>query len=181
MDDAFTFRAPAEALRRRVDPRAVRLALVAAALLATVATFGRWVAASERASVRALAEALAAEAAAPATSPVAAPVLDDAAARDAATEAMAIARERFEAAASFAAAGTAALSAEAPDLIFVDGPSVAASIVSVEARRDAWAAAVMGPSGACYWVRASAEGLVRYGTGADCTGEAALAAEALAW
>jgi hypothetical protein len=48
-------------------------------------------------------------------------------------------------------------------------------IVSVAADRDAWAAAVLGPSGTCYWIRTDANGLVATGTSSECTGLAALA------
>ena len=42
--------------------------------------------------------------------------------------------------------------------------------------REAWAAAVMGSSGACYWLRYSARDGAAYGTDGTCTGHAALSA-----
>ena len=180
-EGAFSFRAPAEALRRRADPRSVRLAVVAATLLVAVTGFGRWVVESERTSDRQVAATEAAIAAAD-PAPVPTPViLDDEAARAAGSAAVAVALEVLARTGSFDEAGTGLLAEEQPDLIFVDGPSTAPAIVSIATNDRAWAAAVMGTSGSCFWVKVTAAGLIRYDAGAACTGRDALEADALTW
>jgi hypothetical protein len=39
----------------------------------------------------------------------------------------------------------------------------------------------MGDAGGCFWVKATSEGLIRYGVGTACTGVAAMAADRTAW
>jgi hypothetical protein len=66
-------------------------------------------------------------------------------------------------------------------MIFVDGPSQAPGVVSVASTKDAWGAAVMGPSGTCFLLRyASGEG-VTYGAGGVCTGAEALTVTDPSW
>lgn len=181
MNDTFSFEAPAEMFRRRLDPRWVRAGVLLALAVVAVGTFGRWVVASEHAADArrdAALEALREPAASPVVSPAA---LDDEAAQAASLSALSVARDVFDRTGSFEGASTGALAEELPDLIFVDGPSTAPMIVSVEAGADAWAAAVMGQDATCFWVRVAASGSTRYGGGADCTGEAAKAAELTAW
>jgi hypothetical protein len=180
MDDAFSFHAPAEVLRRRVDPRLLRTAVLATLVVTVTVAFGRWVVESERASDR---RAASSEAAAPvpATVPAEAAPADDAAAQDAAATSLTIARDLVADGRALADIGPALLAEEQPDLIFVDGPSTTPAIVSVAGGPRTWAAAVMGPTGTCFWVKTTAAGLVRYGTGPVCTGEAATAAAAIAW
>jgi hypothetical protein len=174
MDDAFSFHAPAEVLRRRVDPRLLRTAVLATVVMTVTVAFGRWVVESERASDR---RAASSEAAAP----VLATVPADAAAQDAAATSLTIARDLVADGRALADIGPALLAEEQPDLIFVDGPSTTPAIVSVAGGPRTWAAAVMGPTGTCFWVKTTAAGLVRYDTGPVCTGEAAAAAAAIAW
>ena len=76
---------------------------------------------------------------------------------------------------SFLAAEPARLSALQPGFTFVDGPSTTPTIVSVAAGRRVWAAAVLGPSGTCFWVRAHREGAVETGTSSTCTADSVLA------
>ena len=53
---------------------------------------------------------------------------------------------------TFLDAGPAQLSALQPGYTFVDGPSTMPTIVSVAAEQDVWAAAVLSPSGTCFWI-----------------------------
>jgi hypothetical protein len=180
MNDTFSFHAPAEVFRRRLDPRWVRLGVIAALLLAATASFGRWVVASERAADLRREAALAALQR-PVASVAPAPIENgDVAAKAAASTALTVARDVFAETGSFSDASTAALAEEQPDLIFVDGPSAAPAIVSVQARDHAWSAAVMGEA-ACLWIKVTADGVIRYGDGAECTGAAAAAADRVAW
>lgn len=181
MDDAFSFHAPAEVLRRRVDPRLLRTAVLATLVVTMIGVFGRWVVESERASDRRAASSEAAAAPLLATVPAEAAPADDDAAQDAAATSLTIARDLVADGRALAAVGPALLAEEQPDLIFVDGPSTTPAIVSVASGPRTWAAAVMGPSGTCFWVKTTAAGLVRYGTGQACSGEAATAAAAIAW
>ncbi|MDP9300762.1 MAG: hypothetical protein M3P43_07695, partial [Actinomycetota bacterium] len=80
-----------------------------------------------------------------------------------------------------ATTGTAQLAEADPTLLFVDGPSTAPTIVSVAVSGGVWAAAVMGPSGACYGVSLDTHGVVRYDRSRPCTGHAALAATRATW
>jgi hypothetical protein len=75
---------------------------------------------------------------------------------------------------TFLDAGPAQLSALQPGYLFVDGPSTTSTIVSVAAQEDRWAAAVLGPSGTCFWIRADADGGVDSGTSSVCTGSSIL-------
>ena len=181
MNDTFSFHAPAEAFRHRLDPRWVRLGVAVAMLTIAVASFARWIVASEHAAdlrAEAAVEALRRPTVVPSPSPV---DMGDDAAMAAADTSLTIARDVFSETGSFSGASTAALAAEVPELIFVDGPSQAPAIVSVEARADVWSAAVMGEPGSCYWVKVTADGVIRFGQGPECTGAAALHADATSW
>ena len=179
MNDTFSFHAPAEVFRRRLDARWVRIGIVGLLVVVAMSSFARWVVASERtADLRR--EAALTALRRPASSSAPAPVEDDDLAKAAATTALTIARGVFAETGSFSDASTAVLAAEQPDLIFVDGPSAAPAIVSVDARPDAWSAAVMGDAG-CVWVAVTADGLIRYGDGTECTGTAAAAADRATW
>jgi hypothetical protein len=180
MDESFSFRAPVGATRRRMDPFARRAAVVGFVILAVGAAVGRVAVQSERAS----------DARAEASSRNAAANLDDggdhagaidAQARSGAEGALELAEGIYARTGDFARAGTAQLARLQPGLIFVDGPSTAPAIVSVRAAHDAWAAAVMSPSGVCLWVRATPDGPPRYGAGRVCTGSAAMSAESDSW
>ncbi len=54
--------------------------------------------------------------------------------------------------------------------------TVAAPSISVDAAATTWAAARMSASGTCYWIKDVSTGATTYGTGATCTGTAALGA-----
>ncbi len=173
MSDTFTFIAPVMP-RRRADPFAVKLATVGLVLIVLISGFATFVVAQE--PVPAVAD----------DPVVAGPVpggvanLLDGQARDAAERALALARSALGGG-DLATAGATALSDADPSLLFVDGPSTAPSIVSVAVSGGVWAAAVMGPSGACYWVSIDTHGAVRYDRSRACTGQAALGAAHTAW
>jgi hypothetical protein len=167
--------------RRRLDPRWVRAGVVVALLTVATGTFARWVVTSEHAA-DSRREAVLTAAREQAASPVALrPALDDESAKAAANSALTVARDVFARTGSFEEAATAVLAAEVPELIFVDGPSTAPAIVSVDASAGSWTAAVMGDTGTCFWVKATAAGLIRYGTGSGCTGAEAMAAAGTSW
>lgn len=188
MSDTFSYIAPVMP-RRRVDPFALKLAVTSSVLVALFGAFAAFVISHERAADRrrdAIEEQLVADQQArtqalldPASIAEAATL--DIGAKSAAVDALAAARDVWTQTSLLSEAGTARLAVLRPDLIFVDGPSTAPTIVSVSASDVSWAAAVMGPSGACYWVRVNAEGEARYGSGRACTGEAALSASHLSW
>ncbi|HZP89502.1 MAG TPA: hypothetical protein VFC04_00715 [Actinomycetota bacterium] len=97
--------------------------------------------------------------------------------------ALAAARTVRERDGSFAGATALRLRQEAPGVLFID-PDEASNnprVVSVFASASVWAGAARAESGTCYWIRASAEGATTYGTGSDCTGEAARRASRPAW
>ena len=200
VSDTFTFIAPVMP-RRRADPFAVKLAVFGVVLLLLVSAFATFVVAQERsadarhaaleartaAEEQANADRLASIPDAAATGSVAAgPVpggvakLLDGQARDAAERALALARGALGRG-DLGAAGVAQLTDADPTLLFVDGASTAPTIVSVALSGGTWAAAVMGPSGACYGVSLDTQGVVRYGRSRPCTGQAALAAAGKAW
>ena len=190
MSDTFAFRGNPIPLRRRVSPRTVKVVAVVLVVGFAVGWFGRWVAASARASLQGaprpaagnLVDTLSGAA-------VAAPVVDtrvatpeDVLARTTARDALAAARHIARGKTSIIEAGPAQLAHVVPGVTFADGPSAAPEVVSVAATSDAWAAAVMSTTGRCFYLRLSAHGRVDYGTSTtDCTGVAALSASADAW
>jgi hypothetical protein len=202
MSDTFTFVAPAIP-RRRLDPFAARLIALGLVLTVLVAGFATFVVRAERAAdarraaieaqeaarEQAEAQQLAAQAQAAydqhqtsATSvPGGVARLLDQQARDDADRALALATTAPGPDPDLSAAGLTDLSGGDEALLFVDGPSTAPTIVSVAQTAGAWGAAVMGPSGACYWVSRTTDGVIRYDRGTSCTGQAALAAARPAW
>jgi len=200
VSDTFTFVAPVMP-RRRVDPFAVKLAMSGVVLLLMISAFATFVVAQERSAdarhaaleARTAAEEqanvnrLASIPDAAVTDPVVAgPVpggvakLLDGQARDAAERALALARGALGRG-DLGAAGASQLADADPTLLFVDGASTAPTIVSVALSGGIWAAAVLGPSGACYGVSLDTQGVVRYDRSRPCTGQAALAAARPAW
>jgi hypothetical protein len=201
MNDTFSIVAPVMP-RRQVDPFGVKLAVSGVVLLLLVSAFGSFVVHAERAAdvrraaleamIRAQDQARATELAAQADAaltaedpaselPVAVAQLLDAQARTNASAALAVARRALSSGGSLAQAGVTALAHARPSLTFVDGPSAAPTIVSVAVTGTTWAAAVMGPSGTCYWVALRPDANPRYGSGDACTGQAALAAGRTSW
>jgi hypothetical protein len=198
MDDAFRIVAAQMPRTRRLSPFATRvIAVLTVFVLATVA-FGMFIAGQQRAADarRAISaaeqraardsDARAAAQQAMASPTLLAPSRDgvasllDTHARTAAADALATA-EGLAAATSLDRLFPPALSAANPDLVFVDGPSTAPSVVSVYAGAAGWAAAVRGSGRSCYWVALSDGGRARFGTGSACTGMAALAADRPSW
>jgi hypothetical protein len=182
MDDSFAFRTTVP-LRRQVDPTIVRLAVFLTLLVLGVGLFSSWVVASERDSFsrarpRVASSADPAEATVAGLDDAAAASATDAEAEEATRVALAAARATFGEHGTFLDAGTAALNAVEPGYIFVDGPSTLPKVVSVATGRDLWAAAVLGPSGICHWIRADLAGTVVAGTSLECTGGYALHAPA---
>ena len=191
MDQTFNFRAARVPLRRRLNPRTVAFAVAAFVVLFGLVSFSLWIAGSERRSI----ERAARSDDAPAmvgtiagtddgldeTSTLAGRLAIDATARADARTAMVAARRAAAGSATFLDAGPGELGATGSALIFVDGPSQAPGVVSVATTRDAWGAAVMGPSGTCYLLRFAPGDGVTYGTGQACTGAAALAVHDPSW
>jgi hypothetical protein len=87
----------------------------------------------------------------------------------------------YQAANGYATTGPDQLSLLDPTLTYTTGPSTSATVVSVAFGAPAWAAAVLGPSGTCYWVKLAAMARPTYGTGTTCTGAAAMAAGSPSW
>jgi hypothetical protein len=202
MSDTFTFVAPVMA-RRRLDPFAARLVALGLALVVVVAALGTFVVRAERTAdarravlqaqqearevaeaqrLAAVAEAgLARRETAMSAVPAGVARLLDEQARDAAERALALAQGALGRTGDLSAAGVAELTQRDEALLFVDGPSTAPTIVSIARTALSWGAAVMGPSGTCYWISLGAGGDVRYDQGTTCTGQAALVAARGAW
>jgi len=87
----------------------------------------------------------------------------------------------YQASNGYATVGPDQLSILDPTLTYTTGPSTSVTVVSVASSAATWAAAVLGPSGTCYWVKLGAMALPTYGTGTTCTGTAAMAASARTW
>jgi hypothetical protein len=193
VDDAFSLTAEKMPRARRISPFGVRVGAGITVMTLLLATFVLFVVGQQRAADERRAAAMASQAAetavgTPTLEPRAAiqatdRVVDDmvdARAQTAAAGALDAARELF-ATASIETATASALARWNNDVVFVDGPSTGPSVVSVFASAAGWSAAVQGAGRTCYWVAMSAEGNTRYGSGAPCTGIAALAADRPAW
>lgn len=87
----------------------------------------------------------------------------------------------YQASNGYATVGPDQLSLLDPTLTYTTGPSTSVTVVSVASSPAVWAAAVLGPSGTCYWVKLGAMALPAYGTGTTCTGSAAMAASNHSW
>jgi hypothetical protein len=74
-----------------------------------------------------------------------------------------------------------ALAAQDPSLGATSGVSTGPNVSSVAVTERGFAVAVASGSGSCLWSRVDPEGVVTYGSGQPCTGEAAMAAAAPAW
>ncbi len=201
MDEAFSLVAAQMPRTRRITPFAVRMTVMATIALVLIVGFAIFVAGQQRAADarRAMvvarenaqqhAEALAAAEQAAAVdvsidgshaATGKASALLNAQARDAAATALGIAG-RLASTSSYDSARPAELSAVNPELLFVDGPSTAPSVISVYTGAAGWAAAVHGANDNCFWVAVTPAGVTRYGTGSTCTGMAALAADRPSW
>jgi hypothetical protein len=190
MSEAFSHVAPVMP-RRRLDPFVMQLVTAVAVFVTTVGVFAAFVVSHERAADArgaaarstevAEAEARASAAASPARLDPALARLLDGDARVAAERALELAQKSFTATSSWVRAAATDLARLPTTYLFVDGPSTSPQIVSVHVDGRWWAAAVLGTSGTCYWVSATTNGAVRFGTGTACTGQAALAADWRSW
>jgi hypothetical protein len=181
MDDAFSLIATQMPPRRRISPSQMRSMAtlgVAVALLVAFAMFvnGQQRAADARRSTKAAQQEAAREAEVQAVTHD----LIDSRAREIAKAALATAMQ-VAATTSLDQASPGALSALNHELVFVDGPSTAPSVVSVFSGAAGWSAAVHGSGETCYWVAVSLGGDTTYGTGSPCTGLAALGADRASW
>jgi hypothetical protein len=87
----------------------------------------------------------------------------------------------YQASNGFGTIGPDQLSLLDPTLTYTTGPSTSVTVVSVASTPATWAAAVLAPSGTCYWVKLGAMALPLYDTGTTCTGAAAMAASHRSW
>jgi hypothetical protein len=198
MDDAFRLVASQMPRTRRLTRFEVRAIAVSVVAAVVVASFAAFVVHQQRAADARRAQAIARQQAADAADAQQSATAEDALAqdtaaagatveglldreaRDAATAAL-VTATRLADARGPEAVTAAVLSAADPDVVYVDGPSTAPSVVSIYAGRAGWAAAVHGGGDTCLWVAFSAPGRERYGTGTMCTGVAALAADSPSW
>ena len=176
MDDSFVFRTTVP-IRRQLDPKVLKAAVLLGVLVLGIGSFARWVIASERASfVRADRRGASASVAVTQIGMSADLSTSAADAEQAVEAAFTAAKAAFTERRSFLDAGPAALAALQPGYTYVDGPSTMPSVVSIAATRHSWAASVLGLGGTCYWIRVTGGGVVSHGSGSACTGAAALAA-----
>jgi hypothetical protein len=104
----------------------------------------------------------------------------DAAARGMLGRAVVVARSLYAEHGSFTT-DLATLSAFDPGVRFTSGSSEDPSSIAYSATDSAFAAAVRSESGTCWWLRTDAGGATTYGSGAVCTGDAAMGASAASW
>jgi hypothetical protein len=189
MSEIFTHVAPVMP-RRQFDPFVVHVGAATAIFVTFLIGFSTFVVSHEHAADarRAAAQSAAVAEAQARAAALASPRPDPALARLMDGDARAAADRALQLAARSLAASSSWTHAEATDLarqpttyLFVDGPSSSPDIVSVHVAGAEWGAAVLGTSGACYWVSASTTGSVRYGMGRTCTGQAALGADRASW
>jgi hypothetical protein len=104
-------------------------------------------------------------------------------ARDHVRTALRAAEAVREQAGTFAAATALRLRQVEPDLLFIDPDEASnnADVISVLATDSVWAAAARAETGACFWVRDRPGQGAEYGTGTDCSGEAARTATPGTW
>ena len=168
MDDSFAYRTtlPPEP---RFEPWVVKGAVVGALLVLGIALFTRWVVTSERESFARGSHAVMTSMRVGQIEGTADRLGTDDDAEEATRIALTAARAAFVQRGSFLAADPARLSELQPGFTFVDGPSTMPEIVSVAADRHAWAAAVLGPSGTCFWIRADVAGTISTGSAPGTT------------
>ena len=118
--------------RRRVDPRALKLAVIAGVVVFSIGTFARWVVMSERSSFATI-HATEGSGSAPLTAASALTVgaaVADASAKDAAEQALGAAQEAFAAHGTLESVVTTQLALMDPGVTFVVGPSTGPQVVS---------------------------------------------------
>jgi type II secretory pathway pseudopilin PulG len=183
MDDSFAYRTTLPP-GPRVEPWMIKTAVVSILLVLAVGLFARWVVTSERESfARGYHPVMPSVKVGQFEGTADVSGTDDEA-REATRIALAAARAAAAEGGSFLAADHVMLSTLQPGYTFVDGPSTMPAIVSVAGDRRAWAAAVLGPSGTCFWIRADLAGTVSTGTTSrttfSCTGRSVLGGDDLA-
>jgi hypothetical protein len=179
MDEAFSYRTT----RRlpRWEPGMVKLAIAGLIALFLIGIFGRWVSDSESSSfARMRADEGAGQTAATQPADAAAAAAADAQAQVNAMTAIEIAKRALTNSVTYADASPDALNAVQSELTFQLSPSTSSQVVSIASTDWAWAAAVASSDGTCYYVRLASAG-VTYGTGGECTGDAALGARGTSW
>ena len=195
MSDTFAFASLPIPLRRRVNARTLKTAVILCVVVAAVGSFARWTIRSEQASLIASAHHAAApnivldQGSAPASSVLGAPASGivavsaaDLAAQAVVRDTMSRARRLLHGGAPATVAGPGQLAHGAHGLTFTDGPSIAPSIVSVAGTTAGWGAAVMSRAGTCFAVSLDVHGLARFGTlSSGCTGAAALGVTGASW
>jgi hypothetical protein len=182
MEETFAFRAD-RMPRRRIDPLALKAAVAAALVVAVTGVFAKFVIDSERRSL-ARSEASSHSRDPDTAADIAPAFVDpeiDVPARSAAETALDAAVATLAREGSLVEAGPTELASVGSGLIFVDGPSTTAQVVSLATDGDEWAAAVMGASGTCFYAKVTADGVQTFGTGVECTGAAALHAAMPSW
>jgi len=178
MDDSFSYRATLSS-GPRFEPWVIKSVAASAVLVLGIVLFARWVVASERESfARGVQQTMPSVHVGQIDGSIRGPETD-ADAEEATRVALAAARAAIAGGGTLLAADPARLGELQPGYTFVDGPSTDPRIVSIAADRHAWAAAVLGPSGTCYWIRAHSDGSNEAGTSSVCTGEAILALPAV--
>ncbi len=97
--------------------------------------------------------------------------------------AVSVAHELRQETGSLAGATPLRLREVLPDLLFIDADqsSNEPGIVSVSAADGIWAGAARSDAGTCFWIRTDPSGATETGTGTDCSGEVASAAQASGW
>ena len=173
MDDSFSYRATLPS-GPRFEPWVIKSVVASAVVVLGIVLFARWVVASERESfVRGMQQTTPSARVGQIDGTARAPGTD-ADAEEATRIALAAARAAVAGGGTLLAADPARLGELQPGYTFVDGPSTNPRIVSIAADRHAWAAAALGPSGTCFWIRLGADGSIGSGTASTCTGAAAL-------
>jgi hypothetical protein len=173
MDDSFSYRTT-QPPGPRFEPWVIKSAVAGAVVLLGIALFARWVVASERESFARGARQTSSSVRVGQIEGTGPGMETDADAEEATRVALAAARAAVAGRGTFLAADPARLADLQPGYTFVDGPSTTPRIVSIAAERHAWAAAALGPSGTCFWIRLARDGSVESGTASTCSGAAVL-------
>jgi hypothetical protein len=105
----------------------------------------------------------------------------DALAQSTLRNAMVAAKTLYADAGTYDGLGPADLAGIEPSLTYTDGPSADAQTVSVVMQGNVAALAAMSPPGTCFYIRDDAVGGVTFGSGTECTGQAAMTAAAPSW
>ena len=97
------------------------------------------------------------------------------------TNALAAAKVYFDDGSTYAGLSAVELAAIEPAFTYTDGPSPAVGMVSVAVQGDAVGLAALSSSGTCFYIRDSAAPGTAFGSGATCTGQAAMSAADPSW